>query len=369
MKTPISSTPMPSEESSVDETAKAYNPLGTAVDEKPYSLPGNQFSQQQLATDLAEPTFLPPPMTDDEIPVKEGAKINKDKDAKDKKPEPKAFNPDMNELNDSDKSKAAEQMAVYGVNLYEQIHVFGNEMLKIPEKKVNKLTMEGQIDLSVAVPYDMDQSITLGEFLKEYNTQCSDVLTVDKDFKEAIIPPLTRILAKRGHGMSDEQTVLFMIAQHASVSAFKFISMKSQLKSVLEFAKEHTINQRKGGMRPTMSVVPPVPQQQSAPDYEAPIVHMDVPAQPMTLQEKALAAHGVNQSVDPGLPVYGGQNKLTTMDNIYKAEQKEAAQKAKINLSNAKKRIKKSNAGGSDAAPTGAKKRAGRPRKNPSLGD
>jgi hypothetical protein len=305
----------------------SYNPLNEAVNEKSYSTSGpGGLSQNDLLTDIPEPTFTPPPLDINDIPRKEGTTGSQQQQAKPKQP----FNPALNELSESERNSSAAQMAAFVMTMYEKGHEFANHQLKIPEKKIQKMQMEGTVDLTVAVPYEIGKFVQLDEFINEYNAQASDVLIVEEEFKKSVMPPLTRVLAKRGHGMTDEQYLIFMFGQDIAVKGFKFAQMKAQTKSILNFAVEQTAAARQ---RPVQPIMQPInsPQQ---PTYEqqAPVVQQQGPAPVVPMQDRIMQQHqgAVNPAGNAAITDFGDPGKLHTMDEIYEQELKEKKKKESI---------------------------------------
>lgn len=305
---------------------KSFNPLAEAVSEKTYTNSASGgISQTDLMQDIGEPSFQPPPLDVNDIPRKES----------NKKPEQKqAFNPDMQHLSDSERNSSAAQMANFMITMYEKAHGFANEMLKIPEKKINKMQMEGTIDLDIPVPYEMGKFVPLGEFITEYNGQVAGVLVVEEEFKKNVIPPLTRVLSKRGHGMTDEQYLIFMFGQDLVTKGFQFAQFKSQTKQILTFATEQTAIGRQRPMQPMMqpiqTVNQPAYQEQPQQQHMAPVV----PLQERVMQNHHAAIRPAGEvaptGAASGLPNFGDVGNLTTMDRIFEEELKEKEKKERV---------------------------------------
>lgn len=309
-------------------TTEQFNPLEEKVNEKSYANGDTSaFTEQDIKNDLAEPTFRPPPMEANEIP---GMEPEKEKKPEVKKP-PKQFNPGIEDLPEGEKTDRARQMAIGIIDVYEKLNNMANDWIKIPEKKIHKLHAAGEIDINMSVPFDLDQEITLGAFVKDYNNQCNDVCTVDEEFRKDIIPPLTRVLAKHGHGLSDEQQIVFIAGKHLATNSFKCWQMISTQKSIIDFAKEQLAQRNSRPARPAgMHSVPPEPQQ---PVYEAPPQQTDQQQAPIVnindlpLQERVLLQHQQNISAgisssnlttdnNTGMPIYGNEKKLTAINKI-----------------------------------------------------
>lgn len=342
---------------------KKFNPLSQSVNEKNYSTnPTAGLSQNELLTDIPEPTFTPPPIDLNDIPRKEPK-------AGSAKPEQKQpFNPALNELSDSERSNSAAQMAAFMMTMYEKLHEFGNNLIKIPERKIQRLQMENLIDLTVPVPYQIGQFVQLDEFINEYNAQAGTTFEVKEDFKKSVLPPLTRILAKRGHGMSDEQYVAFMFFQDLSVKGYQGLAMYKQTKSIINFAIEQTAAARQRPVQPIMQPINQVqqPAQQSVTQPDQPVAPAGL-APVIPIQDRVMQQHSQNLG-DPsihqntGLPQFGNPGVLTTMDDIYQKELQEKNKKERIrkrlenNPPDGKKRLTKKNVPG--AIPSGLKNTA-----------
>ena len=206
-------TPQPQEQQqTVSTQPKSYNPFIAPVNEKPYAQMSVEVGQQQLSSPIPEPSFQSNRVSPHENPYGMlnddfGASMGQAQRGGD------TFNPSMNSLPDADKKLGAEHMAKLIVDGYEQLHTFANKGLQVPERKIRKLVAEGEIDLSVQIPYDYGKTITAGEFFQEFNEQNKDTLTVSKEFKKEVTPVLTRVLQKRGAGVTDEQYLIYLFGK------------------------------------------------------------------------------------------------------------------------------------------------------------
>jgi hypothetical protein len=307
-----------------------FNPLNDKVNEKTYAGGGTAGVAGNM--DIPEPIFNPPPLDlEGSTPsASDGDKTKKDATKKVQEP----FNQEMNELSDPEKKKAAEQAATFAMTMYKGLHTWGNSMIRISDKKINKLQSSGEIDLRVGVPYGQHGFVQLGEFINEYNTQAGEVLQVAPEWEEAVMPALTRVLAKRGAGMTDENFLMFMVGQDVLSKSMTVVNMRRTTNDILAFAKEQTSNGRMYRPQATMAM-PQQPVQEAAPvSHEAPIVQMTespVVHEGTTLQEQALN----RVRVDGGnggniLPEVGKQSKLDTMNQVYERELKEKQKSEKL---------------------------------------
>ena len=252
-------TPTPST-SPTPESVKSYNPFLENVSEKPYTNLSVGVSEQQMNTPIPEPTFTPRAVNMGENPYENlGGDSPSSGGGGGGRSTPPPINPSMNDVNDSDKKLGAQHMAKLLVDGYEQLHVFANKSLQFNEKKLRKLVAEGEIDLGVQIPYELDKYISAGEFIQEFNEQNKDTLTVSREFKKEVTPVLTRVLEKRGASLTDEQYLGFLVGKDVVVKAFIVAQMRSTMNDVINVIKEYTIAVKVNGA-PTP---PPRPQQQA----------------------------------------------------------------------------------------------------------
>jgi hypothetical protein len=222
--------------------AKSYNPFIVNVNEKPYAQMNVNVGQQQMASPIPEPTYQSNTvssnenaynMLNNEFSMNGGSPVNSTKDSP-------PFNPAMNNIPDADKKLGAEHMTKLIIDGYEQLHVFGNNMLQISDSKVRKMVADGEIDLSVQIPYEYGKTIGVGEFIQDFNEQNKDTLSVSKEFKKEVTPVLTRVLQKRGAGVTDEQYLGYLFAKDIIVKGVIVTQIRGTMNSMFEVMKEYT---------------------------------------------------------------------------------------------------------------------------------
>jgi hypothetical protein len=231
-----------------------YNPFMQQVSEKPYSNMNVGVTQDQLKGAIPEPVFTPFTIDSNENPYNMLGGDGQPSSNSGPKNNSAPFNPMMNDVSDGDKKMGAQHMAKLLVDGYEQLHVFANKALQVPEKKIRKLEKEGLIDLSIPIPYEYGKTITAGEFLQDYNDQNKDVLTVSKEFKKEVTPVLTRVLEKRGAGLTDEQYLGFLVGKDLIVKLVIVAQLRSTMNDMINVIKDYTEATRAG------NGVPPQPQ-------------------------------------------------------------------------------------------------------------
>ena len=241
---------IPTEEVKPKPSPSNYNPFLEQVTERPYSTVNVGVSQEQLKSSIPEPVYSPFSVDSSENPYNMLGGDGQPSGGGQKR-ESAPFNPMMNDVSDGDKKMGAQHMAKLLVDGYEQLHVFGNKALQVPEKKIRKLEKEGLIDLSIPIPYEYGKTITAGEFLQDYNEQNKDALTVSKEFKKEVTPVLTRVLEKRGAGLTDEQYLGFLVGKDLVVKLVIVAQLRSTMNDMINVIKDYTEATRAGNGVPT----------------------------------------------------------------------------------------------------------------------
>jgi hypothetical protein len=229
-----------------------YNPLDEPVNEKTYTQPNINTSGADFTKPIEEPRFAPPPL--------EKKKFQSSQEKEKKEP----INPEFSEMPKKEKEMAASAMANMVVSGYEFLTNLANKTLVISEKKLEKLQAEGEINLNAMIDYDYGKKMRAGDFIKEYNNQIQGILRVDEEFKEEILPVLTRIFAKRGMGMTDEQLAIYIIGKHAVGNGMIWFQAKSQSTAMINSIKAATMNEF------APQTPPPPPPQQAYQQQEQP---------------------------------------------------------------------------------------------------
>jgi hypothetical protein len=243
-----------------------YDPMGTPINEKPYTKHNVKINPQDLQGDIPEPSFAPPVIDLGQPKLETPPQPKKEREP---------FNKEMNDLPKKDKEAAASHVASMIMQLYEGAHGFANKGMLFNEKKLNKLAQEGEIDFSLRIPFDYssNQTVTLAEFVNEFNTQQKDALVVTKEFKEEVTPILERVLRKRGVGATDEQMLIFMFGKDIAIKGSMFFAARSQMNEIIGMMKEMTSQKNGGsGISNQMNTPPPPPPPQSTYTPTEPVV-------------------------------------------------------------------------------------------------
>jgi len=238
----------PEERNNVEDAS--WNPLDEPVNEKAYTASGFSAAQEDLTKPIGEPRFSPPPFKKAE-PPKEKVKAT-------------PMNPEFENLSKKDAEMSAQHAAEMCIAGYEWLHGAANKYVQVSEKKLNRLQEAGEINLNAMISYDYGKEMRAGQFFKEYNSQVSNMFVVSDEFKEEVTPLLTKVFAKKGIGMTDEQKLGFLIAKDLGTKAIMFFQQKRTVNDMINSIKEATVS---SGAR-VMPPPPPPPQKEER--YEAP---------------------------------------------------------------------------------------------------
>ena len=204
-----------------------YNPLGESVNEKSYTRPNVTIDVDELNTPIPEPTYQA-----------ENISASTQQMPKQPKQPIQQLNPEMEDLSNKDKKDSAKYVAETIVGGYEFICGLVNRGLLFNENKLKKLQASGEIDLSMELPIGNGQFMTIYEFIQEYNEQNKNALSVSQEFKDEIIPVLTKVLEKRGIGMTIEQKLLFIAGKDVATKAIISFQLVSVMKEMQNDWKE-----------------------------------------------------------------------------------------------------------------------------------
>jgi hypothetical protein len=240
-------------EERIDVVDTSWNPLDEPVNEKTYTASGFSASNEDLNKPIGEPRFSPPPFKKAEQP-KEKVKAQ-------------PINPEFENLSKKDAELSAQHAAEMIMGGYEWIHGAANKYVQVSEKKLDRLQESGEINLNAMISYDYGKEMRAGQFFKEYNSQVSNMFVVSDEFKEETTPLLTKVLAKRGVGMTDEQKLGFLFAKDLGTKAIMFFQQKRTINDMINSIKEATVNAGARVMPP-----PPPPQQEQRFEPPPPIV-------------------------------------------------------------------------------------------------
>jgi hypothetical protein len=159
-------------------------------------------------------------------------------------------NPAVMDLPPEKKQEAAANLAKLTLIGYENAANFFDGRLQISERKLMRIRTAGKIDMDTPIPVETG-TVPFEEFVATYNEQTKGTISVDQKFKDDVEPLLTSIFAKRGQGLSEEQMLIGLVAQHVIVNSQKFIASQQTFKAFLAYATEQSKLAREGKLEST----------------------------------------------------------------------------------------------------------------------
>ena len=231
-------------------TFSDYNPFAESVVERDYSTPKVASG---VVEDIDEPQFIPPSYEDIVSGGAEGEGVEPD-DLGSPFDNP---NPAFNELENKDKKIACESLVDTALDAYEQLHKYAQFVVKVDEEELLEKHQAGKIDLNETIPVSENgDTMTISEFMGQYNQQGQEALSYDKEFGYKVRPAMVRVFMKKGWGMSDEQYLLYMFGKDIAVKVGIMYQLKKTINTTLEtLEKAHKRNTGGGetaSMQPEM---------------------------------------------------------------------------------------------------------------------
>ena len=179
------------------------------------------------------------------------------------------FNPQVKDMSKKDKQMASKRVADMCMTAYKWVNKFADSQLQFDERKIAKMEMDGQIDLSVEIPISATVSMSAGEFIQEYNEQSKNTIVVTKEFEDEVMPVLIDVLEEEGITMTKKQELAYLIGKDVAVKGFmgyqNYKVKKDTLKMLMELNKNikasNVINSQ-----PRQQEYTPQPQQPTTPE-------------------------------------------------------------------------------------------------------
>ena len=264
-----------------DGTFSDYNPFADAVVERDYATPKTASG---VTEEIEEPSFVPPSYEDIVSERNQAEDLASQQDSPFSNP-----NPAMNELDEREKRIACESLVDTCLDAYEQAHRFAQHIIKVDEEDLLQRQAEGKIDLSTQIPVaENGDTMSIGEFIGQYNEQSANALKYDKEFGVKVRPAMIRVFIKRGWGMTDEQFLLYMFGKDIAIKLGMMYSLNKTIKSTLTtFEKAHARTKSSYTQSsPVYDNTPPPPSQSrqqviyedEIPTYEAEeVTEQDIP--------------------------------------------------------------------------------------------
>lgn len=255
-------------------TPDNFNPFDEPVVERPYTKPQVSYDPNQIHG-IPEPTYQQPnldELQDDDYEEE----APKEKPKKGFGSDDPFVNSDLQDYSKKDTEEASGQLVDTFLEGYKVAHTIGERFFTISEEEIVKKAIKGEINPDMRIPISQTQTISVHEFIGEYNRQVTETLVVEQEFIDKVRPVMIRVFSKRGYGMTDEQYLMFafgkdIVQKGAQLYTFKK-SLTQSLKMMTEMYNQQTkpaYNQNAGPQGPPPPPPPP-PQPESTPEPAPP---------------------------------------------------------------------------------------------------
>ena len=245
--------PPESDETPKNEPKGKVNPL---LDEPVISNPnvsaGFDPNKNYSGSEIPEQVFVHPIGDGDTIQQEHSKDTNTSQKTAEKKPQ-QSFNGEMNDLSKKEKNLAAANMAMAVIAGYEWAHQFPKKWIQISDKTVLQLQKKNEISLNTIVDYNNGQPLTVRGAIKEYNDLDDNAFSVSDEFKEEVTPVLTRVLEKRGVGMTDENLLLYLFGKDLATKLIALNGMVAKRNEFVEVLKSRSKPEQPKPVQPQQS--------------------------------------------------------------------------------------------------------------------
>lgn len=163
-------------------------------------------------------------------------------------------NPAVEDMTTKELNMKAKQTAQFALKTYRQGMTLSGNLFKISEDKFHRRIANGRYEaeiLNVEIPRANGRSMTILDFISDYNAQIDEILGIGEDYDEEwekwqkdIEPVLTRVLAKHGWVMTDEQYLITEIGKDILTRIGASITMQMTNNSILKSLNNTVVEQR-----------------------------------------------------------------------------------------------------------------------------
>jgi len=160
-------------------------------------------------------------------------------------------NKSFTELPKAEQKRGAEQFADMALGLYQWVHEMAKDGLTLDKETLERKALKNKFDtraLQVRLPKSQPdenghvETMTLQEFLDDYNNNIDDALTIDDEWIAEVKPVLVRILTKNGWALTDEQFILYKIGEDLVKKTATLFTVVRYKNDMLKIAMEYLHN-------------------------------------------------------------------------------------------------------------------------------
>lgn len=202
----------------------------------------NPFAQNVVEREYATPKVASGVIDDLEEPVFEQKNPFEERMQEEQQGQPHPFedgNPALNDLDFQDKKIACESLVDTALDTYEQLHAVAQNFVQVDEAEMIQKQQDGEIDLAMEIPVDeQGTSMSVMDFVQQYNEQSKDALQYDKEFGYKVRPAMLRVFMKKGWGMTDEQFLMYAFGKDLLTKTAIVFSLKKTMNNTFELLKK-----------------------------------------------------------------------------------------------------------------------------------
>lgn len=158
-------------------------------------------------------------------------------------PKPNPVNKDWDTMTEQEKQVSSAQTADIILGVYDKLHYFGRQLIKVDEQEVIEKHNDGKIDMYAAAmdnDEDPEKEVTIKEFWEDFNKQVDERFILTERFKNEVRPPMERLCNKYGLGASDGLFLAFKFGEDAATKVVMSVGFKKTVNHMMEhFEKNH----------------------------------------------------------------------------------------------------------------------------------
>ena len=229
-------------------TPANFNPFDEPVVQREYTKPKVSYDPNSIQS-IPEPSYLQPNLDElqDDDYEEEKPKVKPSKPKKGFGSDDPFVNNDLQDYSKKDADDSAELMVDTFLDGYKAVHTFGQKYFSLSEEEIVKKAIKGEINPDMRIPISQTQTISVHEFIGEYNRQVTEVLVVEDEFVEKVRPVMIRVFASRGYGLTDEQFLMLAFGKDIMTKGVQLYAFKKSLTSALKTMSEmysESVNQQ-----------------------------------------------------------------------------------------------------------------------------
>lgn len=143
----------------------------------------------------------------------------------------------VDNLNPNTKRRAAEQTANALLKGYAKLAPKPFKWLaKIDEEKIERLSFDGQIDISIEV----SEGMTFDDYMKQTNTQVDEIFEVEQETLDEIREPLVEVLMEQELELTPQQRLAMAVFSHLIQMLTVALKLRKQNNRILAYQKKIT---------------------------------------------------------------------------------------------------------------------------------